>query len=357
MNKGIASLGLILVIIASFLFYIVFDGGTLAGLTITGTNAFANYVAFLYVILALPIGSGLAYAGLAYKGPIYAAGSQPQVAAKGSGMGAAALAVGIIALIIGFSAIGIAFAYHPSASGSLVTSLSSEVSSLNSKISSFNGSSNLATVNQAPATRAIKVDWCNTDNTGQDRFCPGNFIVNQGDVVQLLFISNDTDAHTFTLLTNPYSFQINLSFTGAHDFLNDQFVSGNCVNGSTTQITSGVSGTYCVSGSSILSPSELQSTGSAQYTVAQNPSPANALVNGPIILNVTNTVMYNNVTNAAINAGSTELWGIGAFQATSPGIYEYFCHYHVSNGMFGYMIVLPNSYCNTHASACNVAGG
>lgn len=368
MNKGVASLGLILVIIAAFLFYIVFDGGTLAGLVVTGTNATANFLAFLYVILALPIGSGLTYAGLAYRGPIYAAGTQPQLPQRGSSLGGAALAVGIIALIIGFAAIGVAFAYHPSASGSVVTSLSSQVSSLNSKVSSLSsaqasgGASNLATVNQAPSVVPFKVDWCNTDNTGQDRFCPGNLVVNQGDIVQILFISNDTDAHTFTLQTNPYSFQINLSFTGAHDFLNGAFYPGNCVNGTASQQTSAVSGTYCVSGTSLLSPTQLKSNSAnldaTAFPIAQNPVPSSNLTDGGgvIILSVTNSAYYNNVSSAAINSGSTELWGIGAFQATQPGIYEYFCHYHVSNGMFGYLIVLPNSYCNTHASACNIQG-
>lgn len=363
MNKGVASLGIILVIIAAFLFYIVFDGGTLAGLVVTGTNATANFLAFLYVIIALPIGSGLAYAGLSYRPPVYAAGGQPSMQARGSGLGGAALAVGVIALIIGLAAIGVAFSYHPSASSNTaVSSLSSQVASLDSKVSSLStsGGSNLATVNQAPSVVPFKVDWCNTDNTGQDRFCPGNLVVVQGDIVQILFISNDTDAHTFTLETNPYSFQINLSYTAAHDFLTDQGMAGNCVNGTGAQQTASISGTYCVSGTSLLTPSQLQSNSANlaayAYPVAQNPIPSNPLTGLPVILNVTDSVYLNNVSSAEISTGGVETWGIGAFQATQPGIYEYFCHYHVSNGMFGYLIVLPNTYCNTHASECNIQG-
>ena len=358
MHKGIASLGIILVLIGAVMFYIVFSGGSLAGLVVTGTNSLANFMAFLYVIVALPVGCSLAYAGLAFRAPIYAAGGQAQVSTRGSSMAGAGLAIGIIALIIGFAAIGVAFSYHP-VSGSAVTSLSSQVSSLNSEVSSLKtaGGSNLATMNQQPSTVAEKIDWCNADNTGQDRYCPANFVVVQGDIVQILFISNDTDIHTFTLDTSPYSFQINLSATGMHDFLTNGFASGSCLNtGTPAQQTSAISGAYCVSGSSLLTPSQLQSNGATDYVVAQNPSPANPLTNGPIILSVDNQAHFDNVSSAAINAGSTELWGIGAFQASQPGIYEYFCHYHVSNGMFGYMIVLPNTYCNTHASACNIAG-
>lgn len=360
MHKGIASLGIVLVLIAAVMFYIVFAGGSLAGLVVTGTNALANFLAFLYVIVALPVGSALAYAGLAFRAPIYAAGGQAQMSSRGSSMAGAGLAIGIIALIIGFAAIGVAFAYHPSStSGPAVTSLSSQVSSLNSEVSSLktSGGSNLATVNQQPVTIAQKIDWCNADNTGQDRYCPANFVVVQGDVVQILFISNDSDIHTFTLDTSPYSFQINLSVTGMHDFLTDNFASGNCLNtGTPAQQTAAISGNYCVSGASLLTPSQLQSNGATDYVVAQNPSPANALTNGPVILSVDNHDHYDNTSTAAVNAGTVAMWGIGAFQATQPGIYEYFCHYHVSNGMFGYMIVLPNSYCNTHASACNIAG-
>jgi plastocyanin len=347
MRKDVASVGLILVFIAAVLFYIVFSGGQFLGITVTGTNATANFIAFFYVIAALPIGCGLAYFGLSIRTPTYAAGGPTQVVYRSSRVGSAAIAVAVIALIIAFAAIGLMYS-NSSTQSSNLNSVSSQVSSINSKLS------NVATVNVAPSTVAFKVDWCNTDNTGQDRFCPGNIVVNQGDVVQILFMHNDTDAHTFTLDTAPYFFQINDSSAGMHNFVTNAFNSGNCSNTATiAQQQAAVSDIYCVSGNSLLSPAELQSHGATDFVVAQNPDPALPISNdsGPIILKVDNTVHFNSLSGVSGN-GTDGVWGIGAFQATTPGIYEYFCHYHVSNGMFGYLIVLPNAYCTSNPSAC-----
>jgi plastocyanin len=348
MKKDVATIGLILVFIAAVLFYIVFSGGQFLGITVTGTNATANFIAFFYVIAALPIGSGLAYFGLSFKTPTYAAGGPTQVVYKSSSVGSAAIAVAVIALIIAFAAIGIMYSNAGSQSSRL-SSVSSQVASLNSKVA------NVASVNVAPSAVAVKVDWCNTDNTGQDRFCPSTIVVNQGDIVQILFMHNDTDAHTFTLDTAPYFFQINDSSAGMHNFLTDQYNSGNCSNsGTIAQQQAGISDIYCVSGNSLLSTSTLKSNGANDFVIGQNPIPTNPLTGGPIILSVNNQVNFVNASSAAISAGSTEIWGIGAFQATSPGVFEYFCHYHVSNGMFGYLVVLPNAYCGTNPTACNV---
>lgn len=362
MRKDIASVGIILVIVAAFLFYIVFSGGKFVGLTVTGTSSIANFMAFLYVIVALPIGAALSYVGLAIRPPMYAAGTPQQIVYKSSSsLAGAALAVAVIALLVAFAAIGISFAGigGGGASNSAVTSVANQVSSLNSEVSTLNAQVSNGTVNVQPSTVAYKIDWCNADNTGQDRYCPNVITVDQGDVVQILFISNDTDIHTFTLLTPPYSFQINASAAGLHDFLNDQNVPGSCSNsGSPSQQTADISGTYCVSGKSLLTPSELSSLGAGTYGVAQNPNPASPIAGvTPLLLPVDNQAHFDNVSSAMQSTGSIEMWGIGAFQATAPGIYEFFCHYHVSNGMFGYLVVLPNSYCVTHASACNVAGG
>ena len=91
------------------------------------------------------------------------------------------------------------------------------------------------------------------------------------------------------------------------------------------------------------------------FVIAQNPTPAVPL-NGSsvIILKVDNMVHFVNTTAAAINSTKTEIWGIGSFQASVPGVYEYFCHYHVSNGMFGYLVVLPNAYCDTNPTGCGL---
>jgi len=258
-------------------------------------------------------------------------------------VGSAALAVAVIAVIIAFAAIGVMYSTLGTQSSELST-LSGQVNSVNTEVSHY-----FATVNSAPRTIAYKVDWCNKDNTGQDRFCPGVIVVNQGDFVQLLFIHNDTDAHTFTLLT-PYFFQINDSAAGMHNFLTNQFNAGNCSNaGSYAQEKANISAVYCVSGNSLLSPGQ-------DMVVPQNPNPAVAFSNGstPIILKVDNMVHFDNTSAAAINSTVTKIWGIGSFQASIPGVYEYFCHYHVANGMFGYLVVLPNGYCSQNPKTCGV---
>ncbi|HKT22498.1 MAG TPA: hypothetical protein VJR06_07825, partial [Nitrososphaerales archaeon] len=222
------------------------------------------------------------------------------------------------------------------------TGISQVSSSLNNALSSLG---------VKPTTVAVKIDWCNTDPTGQDRFCPNEFVVNQGDTVQLMFIHNDTDAHTFTLDTSPYFFQINASDTGMRNFLTNLNNAGPCSNSGTfTQESAAISGTYCVSGTSLLPVTSPPTN----FRIAQNPTPANPFNStGPtvILVPVNNQVIvnYDNETGGVVG-----IWGIGAFQATQPGIYEFFCHYHVSNGMFGYLVVLPNAYCTSNAAACGV---
>jgi len=298
MKTGIAITGLILLFIAAFFFYVVFSGGAFAGFIITGSDATANFVAFLFVILALPIGSGLAFFGLSFRKPIYAAGTQ--VVYKSSRVGSAALAVAVIAVIIAFAGIGVVYQSIGAQSASLST-VSNQLNSLHSQVSSY-----LATVNIPPRTIAYKVDWCNTDNTGEDRFCPGVIVVNQGDDVQILFIHNDTDAHTFTMTTTPYFFQINASSAGMHNFLTNGFNAGNCSNSGTfAQEQANLSETYCVSGNSLLAPGQ-------GFVIAQNPTPAVPISNGSgiLVLKVDNMVHFVNTTAAAINSTKTEIWGI-----------------------------------------------
>ncbi|MGH2639141.1 MAG: hypothetical protein ACRDF4_07685 [Rhabdochlamydiaceae bacterium] len=352
MKKVVALIGLLLVLVAAFLFDTVFSGGQLAGFTITGTDPTANFIAFLYVITALPIGAGLAYFGLSIRTPDFAAGSSQVVYRGSSRVGSAAIAVAVIALIIGFASIGLLYQNIGSESSN-VSTVANQVSTLSSKVS------NLASINTPePTPQAIKVDWCNTDNTAQDRFCPNVIVVNQGAVVQILFMHNDTDAHTFTFDTAPYFFQVNASSAGMRNFLTNENNVGNCSNtGTIAQETAGISGIYCVSGNNLLSLPSLNSTGSRDFAIAQNPTPANPFSNGsaPIILTVDNLVHFNNIT-ATVNPNSTavEIWGDGAFQATTAGVFEFFCHYHVSNGMFGYLVVLPNAFCGSNPSGCNV---
>ena len=361
MNKISAAVGTVLVLVAAFLFLIVFSGGSLGNYTITGDNPTLNFLAFLYVIVALPVGAGLAFYGYSVRKPIFSTGAGQQVVYKGrSGLASAALALAIIAILLGLGAIYYAGTVTPSnTSNTTNTSVQGQIQAINTKLATF------STVNATPAVVPFRVDWCNTDNTGQDRFCPSTLVVNQGDTVQILFIHNDTDAHTFSIITG-YSFQINLTYgapgetnvsgtlyaNGMHNFLTNGNFTGSCSNAGTyAQQSAAISGTYCVSGSSLLPV--------AGYGIAINPIPSIPVSAGPglSLINVTNTAFFPNVNIPLVYNGTqtAEAWGIGAFQATTPGIYEYFCHYHVSNGMFGYLIVLPNSYCSasaTNAKAC-----
>jgi hypothetical protein len=375
MNKALSISGLILVVISAVLFLIVFSGGEIAGFVVTGNNQIANFLAFFFVVIFLPLGSGLAFYGLAYRRPLLAAGATQQVAYKSGGW-ALGLAALIIAIILGGTAIGISILNY--------NSNSSLDSSVNGKIASLG--TQFASVNATPGVVGIKIQWC-LQQVMQDRFCPGNIIVDQGDIVQVLFIQNDTADHTFTLLSQSsgvgYDFQINDSGAGQLDFLDNYLpVAGNCSNtGTYAQMSAGVSGVYCVSGTSLLSNATLTSNSAYIFSIAQNPAPGlpftpgNLTVGGeppgvtltnpgPILIPVNDQANMLALTIGPINAsfpavgvnagGSSESQGIGAFWATQPGIYEFFCHYHVANGMFGYLIVLPNAYCNTHASACGL---
>jgi plastocyanin len=273
-----------------------------------------------------------------------------EAAPKGFGL---TLAVGVIAVFIGVGAF--AFAYVGASSP--VSSLQSEVSSIQTKLPSLVSSSGLASVNATPTTMSFKLDWCNTDNSGEDRFCPPLIVVDQGDIVQIMFVTNDTDAHTFTLIRGGYSFQLNNTWgapgstgesnaagffnstgNGLHDFLTNTYFQAPCVNATYAEESAGLSSSDCVSGSSLLAPG-------ATFSVPLNLQPANSPAN-------VQTVMVDNMFHfIALNGTENSMWSVGEFRASIPGIFEYYCYYHVSNGMWGYLIVLPNTYCNTSAGA------
>ncbi|MHB1908705.1 MAG: cupredoxin domain-containing protein [Nitrososphaerales archaeon] len=356
MNRISASIGTVLVLIAAFLFLITFSGGNLGPFTVTGSNPNASFLAFLFVIIFLPVGAGLAFFGYAYRRPILATGAPMTVTRGSSGLAKAAVALAIIAIILALGAFVTFFTVPSGTSGTQFNSLSAKV----------NG---IASVNATPSVVPLKVDWCNTDNTGQDRFCPSQIVVAQGDTVVIWFVHNDTDAHTFTIIpsgTNGYSFQINatagipgetningtLYANGMHDFLNNANYTGSCSNSGTfAQDSAGISGTYCVSGTSLIAP------GTNYGFVNPVPSsPLNGSANDLVQVTATNTVTFpmgDNMSGAYAGLIPAEAQGIGAFKATQPGIYEFFCHYHVSNGMFGYIIVLPNSACNATPDPCS----
>lgn len=333
MQKAAVSVGAVLALLGTFLFYGVFQ------------DIIPGFIPMISAIILLPVGSAIAFYGAAYRRTLAAqAPAAGGAVVKGSsGTLWAAIGVAVIAIVIAGASISFAL------------SAMNDINTANSQINKLNTSlvglgSIAAAYNAPPQKVAIKVDWCNTDPTGQDRFCPSQIVVYQGDIVQLMFIHNDTDAHTFTLLTAPYNFQINASAAGMRDFLNNQTIAGDCSNsGSYAQESAGISGIYCVSGSSLLS-----SSAAGNFLVAQNPTPANpGSASGIplVILPVDNQVHFDHIN---MSSGAVEIWGIGAFQATQPGIYEFICHYHVSNGMYGYLIVLPNAYCNSNPSACGI---
>ncbi len=210
---------------------------------------------------------------------------------RGASIALLAIIIIIIAggVALGFN-YGIAAANQGQANSSQLTSLQNQVNSLQSKISS------LPIMNQSPVTRNVKVEWTNALNSRQDRFFLPTITVNQGDTVAITFVSNDTDAHTFTL-ESPYNFQINATVPGTTNFLDHEAVF---------------------------------------TTNATNNSPGVRVFGTP-----------GNVT------------ATGSFVAKYSGIYEYFCIYHVQLGMFGYLIVLPNeafSVSNTSTTTTTTLG-
>jgi plastocyanin len=364
MNKIAASIGLVLIAISIFFFYVVFNSGSIAGAAVTDGSPAANFDAFFLVLLALPIGCGLSFFGFAYHKPLFAAGVSQQVVYKGSPrIATAALALAVIALVLGAAAFAELFS-ATGTQGSSINSLQTQFNSLSGKVSA-----NLSSVSVTPTQIAYRIDWSNVDPTGQDRFFPNVIVVAQGDVVQILFEHNDTDAHTFTIThspVTPYGFQINDTFAGMRDFLDNKTFTASCVNASSfAQQSSGLSSngwstSYCVSGISLL-PTGSGPGHAGNFRIAVNPNPALPLnVSGNpsvIVLPIDNQVhdTYFNASGLPATPpplGIGGIYGTGAFIATTPGIFEFFCDYHVSNGMFGYLIVLPNAYCNSNPSSC-----
>lgn len=137
----------------------------------------------------------------------------------------------------------------------------------------------LPTVNQTPMERRILVEWT-TDQAGQDRFFPYFVVVNQGDVVDITFLNNDSeDGHTFTLISpEGYNFQINLT-----------------------------------------APGMLNSANGLTFT----------------------TPSVGNSPGVTLGGSIGGLYGEGKFVASWAGIYQYVCVYHET--MVGYLVVLPNA--------------
>jgi len=147
-------------------------------------------------------------------------------------------------------------------------------------------------VDQPPTTRIILLSWWNTGNTGQDRFNPDVITINQGDTVVITFEDNDTDGHTFEVLLPTGLFVLNNSLIGQTNHL----------------------------------------------TLQNFTTPANGcMVNGQGVPCNTTGSCTTGIT--ACNVTSSGTFG----PVTVPGIYRFFCLYHQALGMYGFLIVLPNS--------------
>jgi plastocyanin len=195
-----------------------------------------------------------------------------------------ATAIAIVALIIALAGFAVPLIAPYNASSDQMVSVQSQVSELQKQVNS------LPVVNQRPTHRIIRLEWVNTGNGGQDRFNPNFITINQGDTVDLTFFDNDTDGHTFEVLLPTGLFVLNNTFKGQINHLTMDIFSGDA--------------TGCkVDGTNV--PCNL--TGGCNSDIS------------------------------ACNVTSS-----GSFKVTVPGVYRFFCLYHQTLGMYGFLVVLPN---------------
>jgi plastocyanin len=199
-----------------------------------------------------------------------------------------ALIVAIIALILGIASLG--YGYY----------VQTQVSSAQSAATS------LPKINQAVQTRNVTIDWVNTFNSGLDRFAPEYIVINQGDTVNLSFISNDTDAHTFTVILPTGTFQLNDSIAGQTNFL--------------------TGGTFAGNATGCQRDSVAVSCNLATYSRCVDGTGAKVACN-----------------STAPPADHSMVFTSGSFTVKVAGTYLFYCVYHKAKGMFGYLIVLPNA--------------
>lgn len=207
--------------------------------------------------------------------------------------------IALLVVMLGLGVVAVAYVSSTQSSADQINAQNQQISALKAQVqqlanqqNSFNASlgglgGHLPVVNQRPTVRVITVEWAEFLSQ-QDRFFTNFIIVNQGDTVDVTFISNDTASHTFTI-DQPYNFQINGSIPGTID----------------------------------------DPTGQTFTTPPTNSSPG---------VSCTPTSSAGNVTCN------------GSFKALYSGIYEYYCVYHIRLGMFGYLVVLPNSAFNQTAT-------
>ncbi|QQG48875.1 MAG: cupredoxin domain-containing protein [archaeon] len=221
----------------------------------------------------------------------YTRGASGESTAGRTRRGLTQAGVAVVLLLIGLAALTTVYLDTSQTASSSVDAQNSRINALQAQVqrltlqqAALNGTlKNLAkalpSVDQPPTLRVITVEWAEFLSE-QDRFFTNFIIVNQGDTVDLTYISNDTASHTFTI-DAPYDFQINGSIAGT---VND--VTGKVFN---------------------------------------------------------DTFPKNNSPGVTVGGTSGNVTGHGSFVAKHSGIYLYYCIYHIHLGMFGYLVVLPNS--------------
>ena len=224
--------------------------------------------------------------------------SQTTVPQASSSIGRIALAIGIVGLVLGASGLGYAVYLGQSQIPSQLSSVS---------------------VNVKPSDKTIRVEWTTAFDAGQDRFEPQYITVAQGDNLTIILITNDTgDAHTFTIglalrnLGTTAQFVLNNSWIGLQS---GQYVTGPAHN---ANFTGKPTGCFDQNGQSVTCSTQKADSG---------------------------TGATGNCNNTATTPPKCDLWSIGVLgKVTVPGVYKFFCFYHQKAGMFGYLVVLPNTY-------------
>jgi len=193
-----------------------------------------------------------------------------------------ALGVAVIVLVLAVAVVSVVYVNSTQYNSDQIATLKAQISSLTKSQQDVNKTLaglalSLPVMDQIPTQRVVTVEWAEF-LAHQDRFFTNYIVVNQGDTVDITFISNDTASHTFTI-DAPYNFQINGSIPGTTDDNNGRVFTTQPTNNSPGVVVTGTAG---------------------------------------------------NVT------------GRGSFVAKYAGIFEYYCIYHIHLGMFGFLVVLPN---------------
>jgi plastocyanin len=197
-------------------------------------------------------------------------------------------AIIFVAVVLAFSAISLGFI------GVIQTDraqIQPQLDNLKSALSTLqaNPRQNIAlpVMNQTTTIRAILMTWYLSPQAHQDRFDPSFPVVNQGDIIQLTLIDNDTVGHDL-VIGPPYNIVVNATVPGLINDLTGQNFTTNATNNSPGVVVTGSVGKV-----------------SATYS----------------------------------------------FVAKYAGVFEFVCTYHAQVGMIGYLVVLPNAAYGTKSPA------